>query len=102
MTVEPDPALWPLFANPQATIEQLQHSASELDGVPPDLERSLRYQAARLTQAAGILLRIPQTTIAEAIVILTRFYTGPEGGSFALNSIRVCLPCLTQGTVTDS
>ena len=89
MTNELDSALWPL-SNPLATIEQLRTSASQLDGVPPDLERALRFHAARLTQAAGILLRIPQTTIAEAVVILTRFYTGPEGGSFVLHSIKVC------------
>ena len=83
-----DAALWPL-SHPLATVEQLSTSASQLDGIPPDLERQLRYHAARLTQAAGILLRLPQTTIAEAVVILTRFYTGPEGGSFALHSIKV-------------
>ena len=90
MTDAPDAgaALWPL-APPLATVEQLGTSASQLDGVPPALERRLRYHAARLTQAAGVLLRLPQPTVAAAVVVLTRFYAGPEGGSFALHAIKV-------------
>ncbi|KAI9753207.1 MAG: GTP-binding protein Rho1 [Chaenotheca gracillima] len=69
------------LSNPLASPAQLSSSSSLLDGVPPDLETSVRYVAVRLTQAAGILLRLPQDTIAQAIVIYTRFWLGPEGGS---------------------
>ncbi|KAF2271826.1 uncharacterized protein EI97DRAFT_387127 [Westerdykella ornata] len=71
------------LANPLATVAQLETSGSQLDGVPSDLEDSVRFAGARLTQAAGILLRLPQEVIAQAIVIFTRFWVGPEGGSLA-------------------
>ncbi|KAI9660115.1 MAG: hypothetical protein M1821_001467 [Bathelium mastoideum] len=68
------------LANPLASPEQLATSTSQLDGVPQDLEVSLRYAGARLTQLAGILLRLPQDIIAQAIVVFSRFWVG-EGGS---------------------
>ncbi|KAI5360727.1 Putative Cyclin-like superfamily, cyclin/Cyclin-like subunit Ssn8 [Septoria linicola] len=67
--------------NPLATSQQLETSASQLDGVPRDLEDSIRFETSRLVQAAGILLRLPQEIIAQCIVILQRFWTGPDGGS---------------------
>ncbi|KAI4162954.1 MAG: hypothetical protein LQ342_003465 [Letrouitia transgressa] len=76
------------IANPLVTIEQLSTSSSQLDGVPADLEASIRYAGAKLTQAAGIQLRLPQEVIAQAIVIFMRFYVGPEGGSFLINSAK--------------
>ncbi|KAF2200936.1 hypothetical protein GQ43DRAFT_432072 [Delitschia confertaspora ATCC 74209] len=69
------------FANPLATEYQLMNSSSQIDRIPDDLEKSIRFAGARLTQAAGILLRLPQEVIAQAIVIFTRFWIGPEGGS---------------------
>ena len=77
------------LSNPLATIDQLSTSSSQLDGVPADLESSLRFAGAQLTQAAGILLRLPQEIIAQAIVIYQRFYIGTEGGSFKINAVRV-------------
>ena len=77
------------LSNPLATIDQLSTSSSQLDGVPADLESSLRFAGAQLTQAAGILLRLPQEIIAQAIVIVYRFYTGSEGGSFRINAVKV-------------
>ncbi|KAF2233883.1 cyclin domain protein [Viridothelium virens] len=67
------------LANPLATPEQLATSPSQLDGVPSDLEVSLRYAGARLTQIAGILLRLPQDIVAQAVVIFTRFWVGESG-----------------------
>ena len=86
MTLEPDVSS---LSNPLATVEQLSTSSSQLDGVPPDLESSLRFAGAQLTQAAGILLRLPQEIIAQAIVIFYRFYVGSEGGSFRINALKV-------------
>ena len=86
MTLEPDVSS---LSNPLATIEQLSTSSSQLDGVPPDLENSLRFAGAQLTQAAGILLRLPQEIIAQAIVIFYRFSVGSEGGSFRINALKV-------------
>lgn len=75
------PQLASHLSNPLATPDQLASSGSQLDGIPPDLEDSIRFAGARLTQAAGILLRLPQDIIAQAIVIFARFFQGPEGGS---------------------
>lgn len=69
------------LTNPLATPAQLHVSSSQLDGVPVDLEDSIRYEAAKFIQAAGILLRLPQDLVAEAIVIFTRFWIGSDGGS---------------------
>lgn len=77
--------------NPLATPAQLSASASQLDGVPVELERSATYAGARMTQIAGVLLRLPQEVIASATVIFTRFWVGPEGGSLREYGIRVSL-----------
>lgn len=69
------------ISNPLATIAQLQSSGSQLDGISPDLERSIFFAGSALTQSAGVLLRLPQDLIAKAIVIFQRFWLGPEGGS---------------------
>ena len=77
------------LSNPLASADQLSSSASQLDGVPADLETSIRFAGARLTQAAGILLRLPQDVVAQAIVIFTRFWLGSEGGSLREYSAKV-------------
>ena len=79
------------LANPLATIAQLEESGSRLDGVPADLEDSIRFAGARLTQAAGILLRLPQEVIAQAIVVFMRFWVGSEGGSLVELGAKVSL-----------
>ena len=79
------------LTNPLATVEQLSNSSSSLDGVPPSLESSVRYAGLQITQAAGILLRLPQEIVAQAMGIFTRFYIGSEGGSFRVNSAKVGL-----------
>ncbi|KAF3482379.1 uncharacterized protein GIQ15_05138 [Arthroderma uncinatum] len=76
------------LANSLATPAQLEHSSSSLDGVPADLERSVRYAGVKLTQAAGVLLQLPQDVVAQAIVVFTRFWVGPEGGSLAAYSVK--------------
>lgn len=77
------------LANPLATPAQLASSGSQLDGVPQDLETCVIFAGARLTQAAGILLRLPHDTIAQAVVIFTRFWIGSEGGSLCQFSAKV-------------
>ncbi|EEP79548.1 conserved hypothetical protein [Uncinocarpus reesii 1704] len=79
----PLPALG-ILSNSLATPTQLATSSSSLDEIPTDLETSVRYAGVRLTQAAGVLLRLPQGIIAQAIVLFTRFWIGPEGGSLAI------------------
>ena len=77
------------ISNPLVSPEQLTTTSSRLDNVPVDLEASLRFAGAQLTQAAGILLRLPQELIAQAIVIFYRYFTGAEGGSFRANAVWV-------------
>lgn len=82
--MEPSP-----LANPLATVAQLETSGSQLDGIPQHLENSVRFAGAQLTQAAGILLRLPQEVIAQALVVFMRFWVGPDGGSLAQFGARV-------------
>ena len=59
--------------NPLVTAQQLEERASE-NGLSSELQDSIRYYTARLTQAAGILLQLPQATVAQALVTLYRFW----------------------------
>jgi len=77
------------LANPLATPDQFSSSGSELDGIPKDLETSLIFGGARLSQIAGTLLRLPQDIVAQAIVIFTRFWSGAEGGSLREYAVKV-------------
>ncbi|EER27217.1 hypothetical protein CPC735_025530 [Coccidioides posadasii C735 delta SOWgp] len=77
-----------ILSNSLATPTQLATSSSSLDGIPADLETSIRYAGVRLTQAAGVLLRLPQDIISQAIVFFTRFWIGPEGGSLAIHGAK--------------
>lgn len=77
------------LSNALATPSQLSKSSSAIDGVDSDLEMSIRFAGALLTQAAGILLRLSQDTIAQAIVTFTRFWIGAEGGSLRIYSVKV-------------
>lgn len=77
------------LSNALASAEQLSTSSSAIDGVASDLETSVRFAGAQLTQAAGILLRLSQDIIAQAIVTFTRFWIGPEGGSLRIYSVKV-------------
>ncbi|KAF1821318.1 uncharacterized protein K489DRAFT_382368 [Dissoconium aciculare CBS 342.82] len=70
-----------ILCNQLVAASQLETSSSQLDGVPPSLEDAIRFHSAHLLQAAGILLRLPQDLIAQAIVLLFRYWTGPDGGS---------------------
>ncbi|KAL7267969.1 hypothetical protein RUND412_009424 [Rhizina undulata] len=63
-----------LLSNPLATPSQLSTPPSQSDGIPASLEMSLRWAGSTLIQSAGVLLQLPQTTIATAIILLQRFY----------------------------
>lgn len=86
------------LVNPLVTVEQLATSSSSIDQIPRDLETSIRYAGAKLTQAAGVLLRLPQDTIGQAIIIFMRFWCGPEGGSLAALGAKVCLAELVSSS----
>ena len=78
------------LVNPLATNEQLQISSSQLDGVPVELENSVRFAACRLIQAAGVLLGLSQDIIVRATVLFSRFWIGSEGGSLKIHNAVVC------------
>lgn len=61
------------LSNPLATPAQLyeRHSAN---GLSPELQDSIRFQAARLTQAAGLNLGLTQDVTAQAIVTMFRYW----------------------------
>lgn len=77
------------LSNALATPDQLSNSSSAIDGVPSDLETSIRCAGAQLTQAAGVLLHLSQDIISQAIVIFTRFWLGADGGSLRIYSTKV-------------
>ncbi|KAJ5280188.1 Cyclin C/H/T/L [Penicillium angulare] len=76
------------LSNALATPDQLSNSSSSIDGVPSDLETSIRVAGAQLTQTAGVLLGLSQDIIAQAIVIFTRFWLGADGGSLRIYSAK--------------
>ncbi|KAL5337176.1 cyclin-like protein [Aspergillus crustosus] len=76
------------LTNALATSEQLTSSSSGIDGVPSDLETSIRFAGTQLIQTAGVFLRLSQDIIAQAIVTFTRFWIGPEGGSLRIYSVK--------------
>lgn len=78
------------LANPLANVAKLETTASQLQGMPQDIEHFARFDTARLTQAAGILLRLPQEIVAQSIIILQRFYVGADGGSWLEHDLLVC------------
>ncbi|KAJ5723775.1 hypothetical protein N7488_001810 [Penicillium malachiteum] len=76
------------LSNALATPDQLSNSSSSIDGVPSDLETSIRVAGAQLTQTAGVLLGLSQDIIGQAIVIFTRFWLGADGGSLRIYSTK--------------
>ena len=61
------------LSNPTVTSQQL----SDFQSFHPDHQSTI-YTSSQLTQAAGILLRLPQEVIANAIVLLQRYLIGCE------------------------
>ncbi|KAI5919878.1 cyclin-like protein [Camillea tinctor] len=61
------------MTNPLATVDQLYRRTS-FSALPSDLQDVIFFTTQCLTQAAGILLRIPQSVTAQANVILARYW----------------------------
>lgn len=62
------------LSNPLVTVSQLIQGASLNNEIPQELQESIRFYTARLTQAAGILLRLSQDITAQANVLLFRYW----------------------------
>jgi hypothetical protein len=61
------------LSNPLATGEQLFQYKS-LTSLPQDLLDMIYFSTQCLTQAAGMLLQLPQSVTAQASVILARYW----------------------------
>lgn len=66
------------LANPLITAQQL-YSLQDDDRDSAENGRSIRYMQAILTQAAGVLLRLPQEVVAVSLVLLQRFWVEGHG-----------------------
>ncbi|RKF55728.1 Cyclin-L2 [Erysiphe neolycopersici] len=62
------------LSNPLVTVSQLFQGTRLNNEIPQELQESIRFYTARLTQAAGILLRLPQDITAQANVLLFRYW----------------------------
>ncbi|KAK9774755.1 putative Cyclin domain-containing protein [Seiridium cardinale] len=60
------------MTNPLATVDQL-YKYKSLSALPQDLQDTIFYQVQLLTQAAGLLLRLPQSVTAQANILLARY-----------------------------
>ena len=60
--------------NTLATADQNARTPSREDGIPADFEDDLRMYGCQLIQQAGILLELPQKTMATAQVLFQRFW----------------------------
>ena len=61
------------LTNPLATPSQLYNYA-HLTSLPQDLQEVIFAATQCLTQTAGLLLELPQSTTAQASVILARYW----------------------------
>ncbi len=61
------------LVNPLATPEQL-YRRSTFSSLPLDLQETVFFATQCLTQAAGLLLELPQSVTAQANVVLARYW----------------------------
>ena len=61
------------MSNPLATPDQLFQRRS-IDALPIELQDAIFFATQCLTQAAGILLQLPQSVTAQANVLLARYW----------------------------
>ncbi|GAP92539.1 putative cyclin domain-containing protein [Rosellinia necatrix] len=62
------------MTNPLATVDQLYRRAASFGALPADLQDAIFVATQSLTQAAGLLLRLPQSVTAQASVVLARYW----------------------------
>ncbi len=61
------------MTNPMATADQLYRRRSS-SPLPADLQDTIFFATQCLTQAAGFLLQLPQSTTAQANILLARYW----------------------------
>ncbi|KAI1430491.1 cyclin [Xylaria sp. CBS 124048] len=62
------------MTNPLATVDQLYRRTYSFGALPSDLQDAIFFATQTLTQAAGLLLRLPQSVTAQACVVLARYW----------------------------
>ncbi|KAI0915003.1 cyclin [Ustulina deusta] len=62
------------MTNPLATADQLYRRTSSFGALPSDLQDAIFFATQSLTQAAGLLLRLPQSVTAQANVVVARYF----------------------------
>lgn len=74
------------MTNTLATAEQL-YKRNSFSSLPADLQDVIFYATQCLTQAAGVLLDLPQSTTAQANVLLARYWLveSPMAGEFSVS-----------------
>lgn len=82
------------MTNPLATAEQLYHR-NNLTFLPNDLQDVIFYMTQCLTQAAGVLLQLPQSVTAQANVVLGRYWLA-ESRPLLSNEFSVRYPLVHQ------
>lgn len=85
----------PRTPHPLASVEQIYSPPSRQDGVPAELESDLRVAGCMLIQEAGVMLSLPQSTMATAQVVFHRFFYVSSMMSFG---VYVSCPELTELT----
>ncbi|GFZ49440.1 hypothetical protein JCM24511_07560 [Saitozyma sp. JCM 24511] len=75
--------------HPLATLAQIVSTPSAQDGIPREVEDDLRVAGCMLIQEAGIMLGLPQSTMATAQVIYHRFFFVSSMHSFGVNDISI-------------
>lgn len=79
------------LTNSLVTPEQL-HQRARFSSLPTDLQDTIFYTTQCLTQAAGLLLQLPQSTTAQANVLLARYWLVD---SEMQHEFSVCTPLMT-------
>lgn len=66
------------LTNPLVSPEQLASCTRINAAHPQSFQDQIRFSTAKVTQSAGILLRLPQSVSAQAVVLLYRYWTVEE------------------------
>ncbi len=78
-----------MLLNPLATRQQLEQTPSRSDGVTCDIELELRALGCQIIQQMGVLLRLPQRTMAVAQVFFQRFWYTSSMCDFSAKEIAL-------------
>ncbi|KAH6660457.1 cyclin domain-containing protein [Truncatella angustata] len=81
------------MTNSLATVDQL-YKYKSLSALPQDLQDTIFYQVQLLTQAAGLLLRLPQSVTAHANVLAARYMVVDTSSSISYEPSHVSAAAL--------